>query len=174
MTAMSSWERGRGIPWELIPQDGTDLDDQKERIYRHLQREALFEQQERSIDTTTNDNDVASGDNATTPNPQKHRFPYSNIDLLKQAAFGGCIGTITGAVFGLLDGMRAAGESPVIKNASDMAKFRFIVQGATHKATIFGVYFGGFHILKYVTRCQQSTVCFMPRYDCWKLLCNTP
>ena len=140
---MSSWDRGRGIPWERIPQDSTDLEDEKEMIHRQLQREALDEQSfqpERS---------PASADEAsTTESSQQPRFPYAHMDLLKQAAFGGCIGTITGAVFGVLDGMRAAGQSAVIKNTSDMAKARFILQGTTHKATLFGVYFGSFHVLR--------------------------
>ncbi|KAL7574907.1 hypothetical protein ACA910_010737 [Epithemia clementina (nom. ined.)] len=162
---MSSWERGRGIPWELIPQDSTDLDDQKEMIHRQLQREAYEtqpkeQQLQQPLNSQQND-ETTEADTATQQLPtalpkQQPRFPYSNMDLLKQAAFGGCIGTITGGVFGVLDGMRAVGESPVIKNASDMAKARYILQGTTHKATLFGVYFGGFHILKYGLRVASN------------------
>ena len=38
---MSSWERARYIPWDRIPQEGADLDVEKERIFRQLQRETI-------------------------------------------------------------------------------------------------------------------------------------
>lgn len=73
--------------------------------------------------------------------------PYSTTDLFKQAAFGGCIGTVTGAVFGFMDGMRTAGESAVLQKASDSAKGRYLLQSTTRSATLFGVFFGGFHVV---------------------------
>ena len=61
-------------------------------------------------------------------------------------------GAITGSVFGFMDGMRSVGESPVLKNASNMAKGKYIFQGSTRSATMFGAFFGGFHVLKYGLR----------------------
>lgn len=74
--------------------------------------------------------------------------------MFKQMAFGACIGGITGSVFGFMDGMRTAGESPVLKNASNMAKGKYLLQGTTRSATVFGVFFGGFHTLKYGIKCN--------------------
>lgn len=159
---MSSWERARSIPWDRIPQDGSDLDSQKERIFRDLQREALIDnqqeeqqdqRQEQQFDQSTIVVDGEGNDTTVINNEKKQqRFPYSNMEVLRQAAFGGTIGTITGGVFGMLDGMRAVQESPVIKNASDTAKGKFIFEGITRNATLFGVFFGGFHVLKYGLR----------------------
>ena len=148
---MSSWERSRFVPWDRIPLPDTrlrapgekpplSLDDEKERIFRRLQREAAD-----SHVTVTSDKTDAT--NALTT-----KIPYSHMELLKQAAFGGCIGTITGAVFGFMDGMRTAGESSVLQKASNMAKGRYLMQGTSRSAAIFGVFFGGFHVLKYGVR----------------------
>jgi hypothetical protein len=84
---------------------------------------------------------------------QKLRVPYSHMDLAKQAAFGGCIGTITGSVFGFMDGMRSASESNVLKKASNVAKTKYLLEGTTRSATVYGVFFSGFHVLKYGVRC---------------------
>lgn len=81
-----------------------------------------------------------------------HRLSFRWMELFKSAAFGGCIGAITGTAFGFMDGMRTAGQSEVLKNASNMAKGRYILQGTTRSATIFGVFFGGFHIVRYGIR----------------------
>lgn len=62
------------------------------------------------------------------------------------------LGAITGSVFGFMDGMRTAGTSKVIQNASNMAKFKYIMEGTTRSATLFGAFFGGFHVLKYGAR----------------------
>jgi hypothetical protein len=135
---MSSWERARRIPWTHIPTDGSNLGDQKERIHRQLQREAT--QQENSQQQEP----LAEGEAALSI-----KKPFAGMDLFKHAAMGGCIGSITGLVFGFLDGMRAAGESQVLKNASNMAKGKYLMQGATRSATVFGVFFSGFHVIKY-------------------------
>jgi hypothetical protein len=47
-------------------------------------------------------------------------------------------GAITGSVFGFMDGLRTAGESKVLQNASNMAKGKYILQGTTRSATMFG------------------------------------
>lgn len=67
-------------------------------------------------------------------------------------AKGGCIGAITGTVFGFMDGMRSAQENPIIKNASNMAKSKYLFEGTTRSGMIFGAFFSGFHCLKYGIR----------------------
>jgi hypothetical protein len=127
---MSSWDRARYIPWSKIPQDGKDLESQKERIYRELQRETQqteLQLQERNLPT------IDSGGAAKTVSTTK--VPYSHMELFRQAAFGACIGSITGCVFGFMDGMRTAGQSAVLQRASDMAKFRYLLQGTTRSGT---------------------------------------
>lgn len=148
------------------------VDAAKERIVRQLQHEAAAEdekrrlssfqqqqqQQQQSSVTTTTDviavetsgTTTTTTTGTTTTSPTK--VPYSHMDLLRQAAFGGCIGSITGSVFGFMDGMRTAGESSVLQKASNMAKGKYLMQGTTRSATIFGVFFGGFHIVKYGVR----------------------
>jgi hypothetical protein len=39
--------------------------------------------------------------------------------------------------------------SEVLKNSSNVAKGRYLMEGTTRSATTFGVFFGGFHIVKY-------------------------
>lgn len=73
-------------------------------------------------------------------------------ELFKNAAFGGTIGAITGSVFGFMDGMRTAQQSEVLMNASNVAKTRYITQGTSRSAALFGAFFGGFHILRYGIR----------------------
>ena len=142
---MSSWERSRYIPWSRIPQDGSDLGQKKERIFRELQREAerqakAQEQQRQSSTGQSQESQLST------------RIPFRWSELFKSAAFGGCIGAITGTVFGFMDGMRTAGSSDVLKNASNMAKGKYLLQGTTRSATLFGVFFGGFHVVKYGLR----------------------
>ena len=74
------------------------------------------------------------------------------MQLVRQAAFGGCLGAITGGVFGFMDGMRTAGQSPILQKASNMAKFKYLTQGTTRSGSVFGAFFGGFHVLKYGLR----------------------
>lgn len=151
---MSAWERARNIPWDRIPQDGSNLEEQKERIFRELQRETIEDElssQDRQKYSVT-----AKEGEDTEQKQSKSLFqtkiPYSTMELLRQAAFGGTIGSITGAVFGFMDGMRAAGESQVLLKASNAAKGRFIFQGTSRSAFLFGSFFGGFHVVKYGVR----------------------
>lgn len=133
-----SWERSRSIPWSRIRQDGrVDPDVHKEQVFRELREEAT---EQETADGQQLAGTVAKG------------IPFSGMELLKNAAFGGCIGAVTGSVFGFMDGMRTAGESPVLKNASNMAKGKFILQGSSRSASIFGAFFGGFHVCKYGLR----------------------
>ena len=153
---MSSWERARFIPWSKIPQDATNLSDQKERIIRDIQREAdrqekahLLEQKRLKELTSSSPAAVpASSEDALV----QTGIPFKWPELFKNLAFGGCIGSITGAVFGFMDGMRLAGQSNVLKNTSNAAKGKFLMEGTTRSATIFGAFFGGFHCVKYGIR----------------------
>ena len=141
---MSSWERARYIPWDRIPQDSDNLDYQKEKIFRELQRETiedeLSQQERRPAEPVVGD--------ATA----EKKIPYSSMELLRQAAFGATIGSITGGVFGFMDSMRTVGEQPILVNASNLAKGKYLWQGTTRSATVFGVFFSGYHILKYGLR----------------------
>jgi len=55
----------------------------------------------------------------------------------------------TGSVFGFMDGMRTAQESSIIKNTSNMAKTKYLIEGTSRSGIIFGAFFSGFHCLKY-------------------------
>jgi len=164
---MSAWERARNIPWDKIPSDGSNLDEQKERIFRELQRETIEDElrlQDKRLQIQQQDDQHGDGmaavtkDSTTKQGSAKPFFqtaiPYSNMELLRQAAFGGTIGSITGAVFGFMDGMRTAASdtNTVLTKASNSAKARFIFQGTSRSAFLFGAFFGGFHVLKYSTR----------------------
>ncbi|KAG7359603.1 hypothetical protein IV203_034701 [Nitzschia inconspicua] len=151
---MSSWERSRFIPWSRIPEDPAHLSEQKERIFRQLQREADKQQrakeEEKQKAVVSGNEDGTAANSATTL--QSSTVPFRWGDLFKSAAFGGTIGAITGSVFGFMDSMRLAGQSEVLKNASDMAKGKYMMEGTTRSATLFGVFFGGFHVVKYGIR----------------------
>ena len=147
---MSAWERSRYIPWSKIPQDGSNLESQKERIFRELQKETTETEQSLQNRSASKNLPVANG--ATTTSSIKPKIPFSVGEALRQAAFGGCIGTITGSVFGFLDSMRSAQQSTVLEKASTAAKGKFLFQGTTRSATLFGVFFAGFHATKYGIR----------------------
>jgi hypothetical protein len=150
---MSSWERARFIPWSHMPQDGHNLSDQKERIFRQLQREADRQEKERTERLQKEKGAGASDGSSTSSSSALHTgYPFRWGELFKSAAFGGCIGAVTGSVFGFMDSMRLAGQSEVLKNASDMAKGKYLMEGTTRSATLFGVFFGGFHCVKYGIR----------------------
>ena len=168
---MSSWERSRYIPWDRIPlpdtrvrQPGEEpplpLEDERERIIRKLQRESIDNvtaagsSDEAPTDSNVNGSTAVSSVTGTTPLTKidENKVVYAHMDLLRQAAFGGCIGTITGSVFGFMDGMRNAGELPILQKASNMAKGRYILQGTTRSATLFGTFFGAYHIVRYAVR----------------------
>lgn len=156
---MSSWERARFIPWSHIPEDPANLTDQRERIFRQLQREADRQQREKEEATqkalqfkTEDGSSSGSAANATTTTLQTSGIQFRWGDMFKSAAFGGTIGAITGSVFGFMDSMRLAGQSEVLKNASDMAKGKYMMEGTTRSATLFGVFFSGFHVVKYGIR----------------------
>ncbi|GKY92404.1 hypothetical protein MPSEU_000211000 [Mayamaea pseudoterrestris] len=145
---MSAWERSRHIPWSRIPQQGSNLEQQREQIFRQLQREAIEEElrlQERHQGAPTTAEDGTAKHVPT-------KVPYSTMEMLRFAAFGGTIGAITGTVFGFMDSLRSAGESSVLVNASNQAKGRYILQGTSRSAFTFGAFFGGFQVAKYGIR----------------------
>jgi hypothetical protein len=75
-----SWDRSRSIPWSKITQDGgVDPYEHKEQVLREMQQES---QQQEAQQTSVDGDEVVV----------KRRVEFSGIDLLKQAAFGGCIG----------------------------------------------------------------------------------
>jgi hypothetical protein len=153
---MSAWERARYIPWSRIPQSSENLEAQKERIFRDLQK-VTIEDELRSHDRKPSVAEDGTIETATTTQQQQQKkgfseVPFSSMVLLRQAAFGCCIGSLTGAVFGFMDSMRTAGESQVLQKASNVAKARYLMQGTTRSATVFGVFFGGFHVAKYGIR----------------------
>ena len=149
---MSSWERARFIPWSKIPQDGTDLSDKKERILRDLQREADKQERELQQMALNSTKGEISPRDEYSQEMKDYTIPFRWGELAKNAAFGGTIGAITGSVFGFMDGMNGAGKSTVLMKASNMAKGKFIMQGMTRSATVFGVFFGSFHMVKYGLR----------------------
>lgn len=151
---MSSWERSRHIPWSKIPHGHAEsLQIDKERIFRQLQKEA--DQQERSLQEASKSGGAQV---ATTLQKEQEGGMFTSTytfkwgELFKNAAFGGTIGAITGSVFGFMDGMRTAQQSDVLMNASNVAKTKYIMQGTSRSAALFGAFFGGFHILRYGIR----------------------
>ncbi|KAL3937711.1 MAG: hypothetical protein SGBAC_007238 [Bacillariaceae sp.] len=149
---MSSWERARFIPWSKIPHDGTDLSDTKERIQRDLQREADKEEKNLQQMTLNAKKSGVASDDESIQDIKDYTIPFRWGELGKNAVFGGTIGAITGCVFGFMDGMNGAGKSDVLMKASNVAKGKFILQGMTRSATVFGVFFGSFHMVKYGLR----------------------
>ena len=78
--------------------------------------------------------------------------PYQTSDLLKNAAFGATIGSITGMCFGFMDSIRSASSSSVLKSASRSAQGKFVFQGTYRSGMFFGAFFGAFHTIKYGAR----------------------
>lgn len=159
---MTSWDRSRFIPWTRIGDvSGPEYDSAKERVYRSLNKEATKEKERTeaikngTLQSNENSGFVPPEVQAETERKKKGMLKgveYSTPDLLRSVAFGASIGSITGAVFGFMDGMRSAGDSPILKKASNMAKTKFLMQGTTRAGATFGMFFAGFHSLKYGIR----------------------
>ena len=161
---MSSWDRARFIPWSRIPSDPTNLSDQKERIVRDIQREAdrqekaQWEEQRRLKSSSPSPSPSPLGGKDASSiaiaggTTSSASVPFKWGEVFKNAAFGGCIGSITGCVFGFMDGMKMASQSDVLKNSSNKAKGKFLLEGTTRSATVFGAFFAGFHCVKYGIR----------------------
>ena len=160
---MSSWDRVRFVPWTRIEDvSGKEYEDDKERVFRSLQREATKQLQEQRDGGTKKGNksifippelmDQKQQQQSKTSSGMSTSLEFSTPDLVRSIAFGSCVGSITGAVFGFMDGMRSASESSVLKNASNSAKSKYLLQGTTRAGAMFGVFFGGFHAIKYGIR----------------------
>jgi hypothetical protein len=162
---MSAWERARGIPWERIPRDAdsVEIDEERERLFRRLQREnvehELLSQEAQLRVVESNDNDGSTTGSSTTATASKAqsqyttpRYQFSGMQMLRMAAFGGTLGSITGGVFGFMDGMRTAGESAVLTKASTVAQGRYMWESTSRSATLFGVFFMAFQMGKYGIR----------------------
>jgi len=160
----SAWERSRRIPWSRLdqtprsPDQQVDPETQREAILTELQRERLLIDQEEAerIHLERHGKD-ASDQTAITKKPNSWTaVPYSTPELLRQVAFGACMGSMTGMVFGFMDSMKVAGESSVLQKASNAAKGKFIFQGVTRSGLLFGGFFGSFHAIKYGIRVVQD------------------
>ena len=178
----SAWDRSRRVPWSKIDQkpalagESINYEAQRERILSSLSRERALAEQEhvaslrekRHGNGSTSDTGIveeetrAEGANQEYSNQisEKHSnkswtetaIPFSTAELIRQTAFGVCMGSITGALFGFMDGMKQAGDSDVLKKASNAAKGKFILQGTSRAGFMFGGFFCGFHATKYGIR----------------------
>jgi len=155
---MSSWERSRRIPWSKIQQGSNEPPEKyRERLYNEMKREeeaAAIKTEtetdlnkEKSIPKTT-ENKNGSFSSKGLLRGQK----FSTPDLFRHVAFGGCIGTITGATFGCMDSLKEAYSSTILKRASTGAKMKFMMQGVSRSGFLFGAFFGSFHAVKYGIR----------------------
>ena len=170
----SAWDRSRRIPWSRLdqtpapPGEKIDYVSQRERILGTLAREKALAEQEhvallREQKHGSGGKQSASGEETTWSSSEADSgaiikknswtaIPFSSAEMIRQATFGVCMGSITGAVFGFMDGMKQAGESTVLKKASNAAKGKFILQGTSRAGIMFGGFFGGFHVAKYGIR----------------------
>jgi hypothetical protein len=155
---MSAWERSKHIPWERVPVStpAEELEAERERIFRELQRERIEEElllQERRQPTASADYNVGGGaTSSSSPKSEKLAIPFSTMELLRQVAFGGTIGSVTGSLFGFMDSMRAVQENTVLVNLSNVAKSQFLLKNTTRNAILFGTFFAGYHVTKYGIR----------------------
>jgi len=177
---MSSWERSRRIPWSRVKQPGPDeekdfdLEQYKSRVYKELQYEAELQETLEKEETnkkrmnTINYNSSTDYDSQTSFKEEKEKkiiqggllFGGPNLftygDLFKRALFGVTLGSITGATFGFMDSMRQVQDNQnqknFLKNASTKSKAQFIFQGTSRSGLLFGGFFGGFHVGKYLVR----------------------
>lgn len=156
---MTSWDRSRFLPWSRVSDvSGPEYENAKEGVYRSLNRDASREKEQlASSGRGANNNDSQQHQDFVPPEVQSQKkghvkVEYETADLIRSLAFGASIGSITGAVFGFMDGMRSAGESPILKKASNMAKTKYLMQGTTRAGATFGLFFAGFHGLKYGLR----------------------
>jgi hypothetical protein len=170
---MSSWDRTRLIPWSRATQVASpslsnptreDIELNRERVFRDLSREAADEakriEDERKQRATSNrggESSIAQTNDTPDKKPELNFLgyqgrPYQTSDLLRNAAFGATIGSITGICFGFMDSMRSASSNSVLKSASRSAQAKFIFQGSYRSGLFFGVFFSAFHTIKYGVR----------------------
>jgi hypothetical protein len=129
--------------------DKESLESQKERVFRALQRDADEETQQ--LSNIQQQSSMDASDSSSTVGTIK-RHVFSTSDLLRSIAFGSCVGAITGSVFGFVDSMRSAAESPFLRQASNASKSKYLIDGTMRSGTLFGAFFAGFHTIKYGIR----------------------
>lgn len=153
-----------------------DVDLRKERVWRDLSREAADERKELDKEREDAKRGAADAQQSSTltasttaeataqhqkkkagEEPEKNFLgyvgrPYQTSDLLRNVAFGGTIGSITGMCFGFMDSIRSAQSSDLLKSASRSAQGKFVFQGTYRSGMFFGAFFGAFHTVKYGVR----------------------
>lgn len=167
---MSSWDRTRLIPWSRATQVASpslanptkeDVELNRERVFRDLSREAADEAKSKEEERKREaDGDISNNDAVVEQQKKKEEVnflgfrgrPYQTSDLLRNAAFGATIGSITGMCFGFMDSMRSATSSSLLKSASRSAQAKYIFQGSYRSGMFFGVFFSAFHTVKYGVR----------------------
>ena len=151
-------------PPSLVNPTKEDVELNRERVFRDLAREAADEA--KLIEERKKSNDDASSSDGAPNNSQQQTSqeeqevnilgfagrPYQTADLLRNAAFGATIGSITGLCFGFMDSMRSATSSSLLKSASRSAQAKYIFQGSYRSGMFFGGFFSVFHTIKYGVR----------------------
>ena len=103
---MSAWDRSRRIPWSKLQQgsnngEGESVDHYRERIQEQIRRDVSVAAEKTSKAKQETNDDVIVDDKEKEVSWKEKIFrgkTYSTGDLLRQFAFGGCVGTLTGAV----------------------------------------------------------------------------
>mmetsp|Transcript_50892 Transcript_50892/g.99567 ORF Transcript_50892/g.99567 Transcript_50892/m.99567 type:complete len:221 (+) Transcript_50892:147-809(+) len=160
---MSAWERSRRIPWSTVVQDA-QLEKDAEFVPPPLSSndsqgsvapQLTDSAQKTPADSTLDIQDNESGLIENTVQ-KKNIFGSSRTfglgDLFRDIVFGVSIGSITGTMFGFMDSMKQSTSSKVLRNASAGAKMKFLVDGSVRTGSVFGGFFGGYHVMKYGVR----------------------
>ena len=145
----SSWEQSRRKPWSMLSSHGKHLE-KKGRDNSENLTSAHGTAQQVGAPLSSQTPSISSNEKLGQEQVNKEQFEY--MDLFRQMAFGGTVGAFTGVMFGFMDGMREAQSSKLLKNASNSAKARFLVQGSSRAGLIFGSFFSGFQAVKYATK----------------------
>ena len=136
----SSWEQSRRKPWSMLSSHGKHLE-KKGRDNSENLTSAHGTAQQVGAPLSSQTPSISSNEKLGQEQVNKEQFEY--MDLFRQMAFGGTVGAFTGVMFGFMDGMREAQSSKLLKNASNSAKARFLVQGSSRAGLIFGSFFSG-------------------------------
>ena len=175
------WSRAIPVAPATASGEKEDVDLMKERIWRDLSWEAaqenkeLKEQRETASLNTGGQSIGGVGESSASNNDASHQQQlsssitgnsddvqltflgykgrrYQTSDLLRNAAFGATIGSVTGMCFGFMDSIRSASSSTLLKSASRSAQGKFVFQGTYRSGMFFGAFFTVFHTFKYGTR----------------------
>ena len=140
----SSWEQARHRPWSMLSPQAKRLEASADKLITSTPPSAIV-----------SDGNPQNSAPMTASQVQQKLEPkpeFEWVELFRQMAFGGTVGAFTGSVFGFMDGMREAQDSKLLKNASNAAKGKFLLQGSSRAGLVFGTFFSGFHAIKYGTR----------------------